>query len=125
MLKKGLFLAALSYTIFLTVVSLIQLKNLPEVNISFGDKIFHFGAYAVLSVLWFYSFLVTFRFKFVKALVTAAIFSIAFGIIIEVLQESLTAYRALDIYDALANTLGVLLASLILWVTKKLHAKNL
>ena len=125
MLKKSIFLITIGYTVFLTIVSLIQLNNLPDIKVSFGDKIFHFGAYTILTTLWFYTFLLTFKFKLKKALLLAAILSIGFGILLEVLQDSITVYRALDIYDALANTLGVLLASLILWFTKDLHVKNI
>ncbi len=43
-------------------------------------------------------------------MVYAALISITFGIIIEVLQDTMTVSRALDVYDILANTAGVLLA---------------
>ncbi len=120
-----MFAATIGYTVFIVVVSLVRLNNLPDIKISFGDKVFHFGAYAVLTALWFYSFFWTFKFKIGKAIVSAAVLSVVFGIILEVLQGSMTAYRALDVYDALANTLGALLASLVLWVTKSFHVKNL
>ncbi len=125
MLKKVILVVTISYTIFLAVVSLIKLDNLPDINVSFGDKIFHFGAYAVLAFLWFYTFLLQFKVAFKKAIFRAVIFSILFGIILEVLQGSMTAYRALDVYDALANSLGALLASLVIWFTKSFHVKNI
>lgn len=125
MLKKGIFLIAIGYTIFIFVASLSKLDNLPSVNVSFADKIFHFGAYGLLTVLWFFSFLFKFEFKFKKALFLAVTLSIIFGIVLEILQDRMTSYRALDVYDALANTLGVLLASLTLWATKKIYIKNI
>lgn len=125
MLKKTILLITIAYTVSLTIVSLMRLNNLPDIKISFGDKIFHFIAYAVLTILWSYSFLFSFKFKMKKALLSSAILSVVFGIVIELLQGSMTDYRALDVYDALANTLGVLLASLLLWATKSLHIKNL
>lgn len=125
MLKKTIFLITIAYTIFLTIVSLMRLNNLPDIKISFGDKIFHFIAYAVLTILWSYSFLFSFKFKMKKALLSSAILSVFFGIVIELLQGGMTDYRALDVYDALANTLGVLLALLLLWATKSLHIKKL
>ncbi|WP_406685023.1 VanZ family protein [Seonamhaeicola sp. MEBiC1930] len=107
------------------VVSLIRLNNLPDIKLSFGDKIFHFGAYAVLTIFWFYSFINTFNFKFKKALVSALILSVIFGIVIEVLQGKMTDYRAFDVYDALANTLGALLATSVILLTKSFNVKNL
>lgn len=124
MLKKSILLATIVYTIFVVVVSLIRLENFPDVKISFGDKIFHFLAYAVLTVSWFFSFSFTFNVKIKKALLSAGLLSIIFGIILEVLQESFTEFRSLDIYDALVNTLGVLMASVVLWNAKSLHVKN-
>ena len=125
MLKKGVFLASIAYTIFICYISLIRLNNLPDLHVSFGDKIFHFGAYAVLTVLWFFSFALRFHYKIKKALFLSVVLSIFFGIILEALQGSLTTYRAFDLYDALANTLGALLASLVLWITKSFYIKKI
>lgn len=43
---------------------------------------------------------------------------------IEVLQGTMTVSRAYDVYDMLANSLGALLASTILWFKFRLHVKN-
>ncbi|WP_282133952.1 VanZ family protein [Seonamhaeicola maritimus] len=106
-------------------MSLIKFNKLPDVGVDFGDKIFHFLTYGLLTILWLYTFLYNFKFNFRHAIFTAAILSIVFGIIIEVLQGSLTSYRAFDGFDALANTLGVLIASLALWGKRNLGVKNL
>jgi glycopeptide antibiotics resistance protein len=37
-----------------------------------------------------------------------------FGIIIEVLQFTMTSYRTLDIYDILPNTLGAVISAVVL-----------
>nr|WP_262910958.1 VanZ family protein [Flaviramulus multivorans] len=105
-------------------VSLIKLNNLPDVGVSFGDKIFHFLAYFVLTFLWFNTFINTYKFKNRRAIIFSIVISVVFGIIIEVLQETITVSRALDIYDVLANTIGVLIASLVLWVKHILQVKN-
>lgn len=110
MLKKLALFAAIIYSGALLFVSLIKLTNVPDVGVDFGDKIFHFLAYFVLAFLWFGAFLYHFNFNKRKAIIYASVFSILFGIIIEVLQDTLTDYRALDVYDVLANTSGVLLA---------------
>lgn len=115
---------ALGYPIALAILSLIRLNNLPSTGISFADKIFHFLAYALLTVFWFGAFLLTFNFKKRRAIFLAVISAIIFGIIIEVLQETMTDSRALDVYDILANSLGALLASVILFFINSLHVKN-
>ncbi|OEK09716.1 hypothetical protein A8C32_10740 [Flavivirga aquatica] len=102
----------------------MRLNNLPDVGVSFGDKIFHFLAYCLLTLLWFSVFLLVFNLKKKKAIYFAVIFAIVFGIVIEVLQDTMTESRALDVYDVVANTMGALLASLVLWFKKKLYIKN-
>lgn len=125
MLKKYAFIIAVLYSLALATVSLVKLNNVPNAGISFADKIFHFLVYSVLTLLWANTFFFKFKYKKVKAIFYAALFSIIFGIIIEVLQGSVTASRHTDIYDAIANTLGVLIMVLILLINKKTHIKNL
>ncbi len=124
MLKKLVPIATILYSLALITASLIKLGRVPDLGISFADKIFHFFAYFVLTVLWFYTFLYTYRYEFKKAIRFAAILAIIFGIIIEVLQGSVTVSRSLDVYDAIANTLGAVLASVILWMKSNLGVKN-
>ncbi len=125
MLKKYALIIAVFYSAALATVSLIKINNLPEVGISFADKIFHFFVYSVLAFLWFNTFFFKFKYQKIKAIIFAALFSIAFGIIIEVLQGSVTASRHTDVYDAIANTFGVLITVVILLINKKTHIKNL
>ncbi|AUP78892.1 VanZ family protein [Flavivirga eckloniae] len=125
MLKKLIPIATITYSLALIIASLIRLDNVPKLGISFEDKIFHLFAYFILTVLWFYTFLYSFKIRKKKAIFLAVILSVFFGIIIEVLQGSITASRALDAYDAVANTIGALLAAIVLWFKKSLHVKNL
>ncbi|WP_082935826.1 VanZ family protein [Tamlana sp. s12] len=119
MLNKIVPIAAVSYTVLLATVCLITLKNVPDIGVSFGDKIFHFLAYGLLTILWFGTFLLNFKMANKPAVYYALILAVVFGIIIEVLQGTLTVSRSLDVYDMVANTLGALLASLILLVKNK------
>lgn len=119
MLKKLAPVAAVTYTVLLATVCLITLKNIPDVGVSYGDKIFHFLAYGLLTILWFATFSLNFKMIKRPAVLYALIFSVLFGIIIEVLQGTLTVSRSLDVYDMVANTLGALLASIVLMVKNK------
>lgn len=118
MLKKAALPLTIIYTITLAVVSLIKLNNVPDVGVDYGDKIFHFLAYCVLTILWFYTFLYNFNVIKRKAIIIAALISVVFGIVIEILQETLTDSRAMDIYDVVANTLGTLLTLVVISVIK-------
>lgn len=124
MLKKLVFVATLLYTSALALVCLIRLNNLPDVGVSFGDKIFHFLAYALLMLLWFGTFFYNFNFKTKKAITWAFVFSVVFGMVIEVLQGTVTDFRSFDVYDAVANTIGALLTAVILWIIKTLQVKK-
>ncbi len=114
MLKKLALFAALIYSGVLIYASFIQTEYIPEVDVSFADKIFHFLAYFLLTLLWFVTCVYSFNFTKIKAILYASIGSVIFGIIIEVLQGMLTDYRALDVYDVIANTSGALIAVIII-----------
>lgn len=125
-LKKHALLISSAYTIALLIVSLITLDlgGLDSIVPSYGDKIFHFCAYAVLTFLWFNTFNLKFKFSKIKTLLLAAIICMAFGIIIEVLQKVLTFTRYFDVADITANVLGVIFSALILLITVKEDVKK-
>ncbi len=108
MLKNFVFLASLAYTLTLTAACLIKINTLPT-QVKYGDKIFHCLAYFILALLWYLSCVYKFNFSKKRALYYVAIGSIVFGIIIEALQGGLTVYRSADVYDIIANTIGVFL----------------
>lgn len=125
MLKKLALTAAIIYSAVLAFMSFIKLNNVPDIGVDFGDKIFHFLAYFILTFLWFSAFFYNFKLKKTKAISYAATVSVIFGIIIEVLQDKLTAYRSLDVYDVVANTSGVVLAVFILVLKKNIDVKKI
>ncbi|WP_246034780.1 VanZ family protein [Polaribacter aestuariivivens] len=88
-----------------------------ETSISNIDKWQHGFAYFTLSICWLLTFINKAQKKYLIAFLC-----IAFGIIIEVLQNELTSYRTGDYLDVLANTTGVLLG---LVVFNQIYKKNL
>lgn len=124
MLKNSIFFISILYTLVLLTVCLITLNNLPDIGVSNADKIFHVLAYCVFTFLWAYTFILKFGIGNKKAILFAAIGAMLYGILIEVLQGSLTTARAFDYYDAVANSLGALIASILL-LFKKLHVKKI
>ena len=95
---------AIAITVCIAYLSLIQTTNFPVITVSNIDKIYHLIAYFVLTLSW----LLTLNKG--KHQYKVLIACVVFGIIIEVLQMTLTAYRAGELFDFLANTLGGLLA---------------
>lgn len=119
MLKTYSFVITILYSIALATVCLVPINDIIKVEISFGDKIFHSLAYIVLTALWYTAFFFKFHYSKKKALLYAIIVSIVFGIIIEILQGTVTRYRSSDINDVFANTIGVLLAAVVIEIKNK------
>jgi VanZ family protein len=118
-LKTYFFVITILYSIALTVLCLIELNGVIEVNISFGDKIFHSLSYIVLTVLWYYTLYYNFKFNKRTALIYAVVLSVIFGIVIEILQGVVTTYRSSDINDVFANGFGSILAALVIVLKNK------
>lgn len=112
---KVLFFLALSFTLFITVGSLVSTSSIPKLKFAVSDKLIHAVSYFILMFLWSL-FLVSQNkkrnFKFLIAI--TAIFAFIYGIIIEVLQGTLVETRTADIFDVLANSLGIVTAVLVL-----------
>ena len=108
---------AVCYTLFITILSLISLKGVPKLGSTFDDKIYHFGAYAIFTLVWYHYFSKA-SVKY-KLLFSAGI-AFSYGIIVEVLQGTFTTYRTEDVSDVLANSFGVLFAVVFIIIYRKL-----
>jgi VanZ family protein len=85
--------------------------DFKTVELSQIDKIYHCIAYFVLGLTWLLSFPKSLEKKHIKYAIVIS--CIIYGIVIEVLQTTLTAYRTASLLDVLANTIGVLLAMML------------
>jgi VanZ family protein len=85
-----------------TIVWLSLTPSPPQVDVQFGDKLGHFGAYGLL-MLWF-----CFLHSKLRIRTFHAAGFIAMGIGLEFLQGHL-GYRTYEVFDMAANTIGVLL----------------
>lgn len=106
---------ALLYSIGILYASLMRTEGLPKVNFEQADKVFHFIAYLGLSLLWYFYYISCNLGEHLrkKPFLIIGLLVIAFGILIEVLQDVTTEYRTIDSLDVLANSLGVLVAYII------------
>ncbi len=122
MLKKQLLIISNLYSFALTTLSLVKVNDkLPSIENS--DKVYHAIAYFIFMILWYYTFYFKFKLKKNKALLLAFIASVSFGILMEILQGVLTKTRQSDVNDVIANTIGVILALLMLILLKKRDVK--
>ncbi|MDN6280033.1 MAG: VanZ family protein [Psychroflexus sp.] len=97
------------------VLSLINLSGMPTFQIKSADKLYHLIAYASLSFIFALHYHNHVKRK-ISSVSYLGIFLLAviFGIIIEVLQDTLTSYRTFDYFDILANACGALLGLVII-----------
>lgn len=126
---KLLFLLALLFTVSITVGSLISTSSIPKFKVAVSDKLIHSVSYFILMVLWF-AFVIS-KYKKVNykvLLMITASLAFVYGIIIEVLQGVFTSSRTADIFDILANGMGIIFAAFLLIVFQrnfiKLKSKN-
>ncbi|QNM85352.1 VanZ family protein [Polaribacter pectinis] len=107
LLKDNIFLIAIFITILIGYLSLMKMPKYAP-NVSGIDKWEHSFAYFTLTICWLFTFYKKPTKKYI-----VIISCILYGIVIEVLQSTVTSYRTGDYLDILANTLGVLLGLLV------------
>jgi VanZ family protein len=114
MLKHLFLFAPFLYTGILTFFSLCKIAP-PALRTGIDDKIYHFLAYVMLCFFWGIFFYLKGKHNFKKY---AFVISFTFGIVIEILQ-GIVSYRTSDFYDLAANSLGALLALILLQFFKQ------
>ena len=117
MLKNFFLGAALFWTGLILFFCLENAKDIPQINIPYIDKVVHIIFHFVFTTLWF----LYFKKKLsssnnVQPLIWSFVFSLLFGISIELMQQYVTLTRSADIIDVLANTLGAILAVLVITI---------
>lgn len=109
LLERNAYLIAFLLTAIILYLSLTSVPN--SVSIGNKDKVLHSLAYFCLALSWLFAVKQSHQNIFLKLMIILSV--IIYGIVIEVLQERLTSNRMMDIYDALANSFGALLALLV------------
>ena len=113
---------ALLYTLALAIVSLLSSDDLPSIDVEYGDKFAHAIAYSLLCFIWY---LTLKALNISKPIIAASCGAIIYGIILEVLQGTLTEARVPDVNDILANCIGVAFIFTIIVIKNKTHVKSL
>jgi len=112
---------AFGYTLLITLALLLPITGGPNIEIPFADKMLHLVINAGLLVVWA-SYLFSRNTKAKKLPTLALLFGCIFiyGILIEVIQESLISTRGAEIFDVVANVCGLFLGSFVVKVSKKI-----
>ncbi len=115
--KRNLFgIAFVSWMVFITVLSLVSFDDDTslDLDIPYFDKIVHFTFYFIAGALG--SLFLQSLQRGAKAdsrrLLKFLLGLIGYGILIEVLQDSVTTYRSAELLDILANSVGAIIGIL-------------
>jgi len=111
--KQFLLIWAIICSGIIAYFCLTDSSNIPAVNFPSIDKIVHFCFHFGFTISWILFFKKELKGKDAddyKAYLVSFIFSVFFGITIEILQSALTVTRASDVTDVLANALGAVVA---------------
>ncbi len=115
---------AIFCTLFVGYLSLADVSNIPKLEVENEDKLYHITAYFTLNTLWLVA-LIRYSLLKLKFNIIISLGIVILGIIIEVLQDRLTSYRTFDLYDILANSLGVALGLVCFEYYSKIIFKNI
>ena len=121
MVKKNILSILVALIImYLSLTSSDTFNKVKFVNIPFLDKIIHFGMYFVLmSVILFEN---RKKLKSPGKLFLISLIPFFYGVLMEILQFSLTISRSGSLYDVIFNSTGILL-SMLLWLWMKPYKK--
>lgn len=122
-MRKLYFIAALLWTVFITIACLASMENFK--NISFAteegaDKYVHASFYILLTALWLLYAYRAFSSTRAKIRFWVFLLTVLFGLMIEIFQGLFTDDRSPDLFDVCANSTGSLVAILVFWVADKL-----
>lgn len=117
---KYLFIAAVLYTVFVSIALLTPISGVPKIEIRHVDKVVHVIIHAFLFIFWACYALSKKKMissdKFYFLLFMGVL---VYGILIEVLQEEFVTTRGADVFDVLANLCGGILGVFVIHRIRK------
>jgi VanZ family protein len=117
MIKKNIFSILVALVIlYLSLASSDTFDEVPLFNIPYLDKIVHIGMYFGLMMVIIFEHRKSLENN--KQLFITALIPFSYGILMELLQGSVTSTRSADFYDVISNTSGILI-SVLLWIWVK------
>ena len=109
---------AISSSLLVLILSLVNMEGIPNFTISYTDKFEHVFAYSVISFFWMLSSKLG---KVPVSFFSLLLIIIVYGIIIELLQLSLTSHRTGDLMDVIANSIGVAIGYIFLKILNRIY----
>lgn len=123
MIKKNIFSLLVALIImYLSLASSHTFNKVPLINIPYIDKFVHFAMYfGLMSVIILEN---RRKIKSLFYLFMAGLIPLFYGILMEVLQSTLTTTRTGSFYDAIADGMGIL-GSILIWLWIKSPKKEI
>lgn len=116
MLSKFSGIFAYGYSAILLLLSLVKIGPvIPRLGSDFDDKLYHAIAYIIMGFVWGVYLLHQSKRNYI---LISFLIGALFGIIIELLQVTLTSYRSFDFFDIIANILGLCLGLILVSILK-------
>jgi VanZ family protein len=111
---KKIYFPHLLSILWTLIILYLSLGKMPDddsvkINIPHLDKVVHFTMYFVYTAL----LLIEGKSQKKRAILVIALYSISFGILMEILQHIFFTYRSGDFFDFLFNTMGVVTSLLL------------
>ena len=117
LLEANALLIALSITILIAFLSIVNLGRIVSKELLLIDKLNHTIAYFFMALSWLFAFQKKKRHSLKEMHII--VLCILFGILMEFLQWGFTSYRNASYLDVLANSFGVLIAYLTFYFFQK------
>lgn len=109
--KNPYLFPALTWTIIITILSLVNVGGLgSDIKIPYKDKMVHFVFYFLFYILWSCFFRRNATFNAIKLKVL--FLAVGYGVLMELLQAVMGNNRSSDWHDVIANSLGAIFGML-------------
>ncbi len=116
---KTLKFLGIVYTLVLTLLLLFPSTDVPDLEVPFLDKIGHVSLFSFLVLIWMtYSWVASEGVR--SRIFQVGSLAFFYGIVIEILQELFFQPRTADIWDVVANSVGIVLGWLIFYVFRNI-----
>jgi VanZ family protein len=123
--KFLLLLIALFWTGIVAYFCLVESSEIPTIDIPNLDKCIHTFFHFVFTLVWFLFLRKQLQHNnVIKPLLYSFLFSVFFGIGIEIMQQLCTTTRSADFFDFVANAIGATLALFTVVLCNKFNVLN-
>ncbi len=109
------------WTVIVLILSLLPGNSFPKIGFNFVDLVVHFIMYALMAFLLYYSLYHSIQLRGFNFIFGIWIAMVGFGLLIEILQETVAIKRYFSGYDILFNAIGAAFIFILNKIQNKQH----